>query len=176
MLKTASYFAGSSGRAKGCSVLVFILIAQRSDTQHVDSAIWAFPKTKGTLFAGPRNEDYSILGPICGSPYLGKLPHSIYRAHLLEALSNHSNEAAIMGVLGSTGKSYLLLTLDVFQGRPLLPPQKRLRTKAQQVCDQQCPAFCVSTQELLKIMTSLGCFISIWHRGPEKGCDYTNLA
>ena len=99
ILKTASYFAGSSGRAKGCSVLVFILIAQRSDTQHVDSAIWAFAKTKGTLFAGPRNEDYSIFGPICGSPYLGKLPHSIYRAHLLEALSNHSNEAAIMGVL-----------------------------------------------------------------------------
>ena len=30
----------------------------------------------GYHFGGPYNEDYSILGSISGSPYLGKLPHS----------------------------------------------------------------------------------------------------
>ena len=28
----------------------------------------------GYLFGGPHNKDYSILGSILGSPYLGKLP------------------------------------------------------------------------------------------------------
>ena len=28
----------------------------------------------GTLFGGPQNKDYSILGSILGSPYFGKLP------------------------------------------------------------------------------------------------------
>ena len=27
------------------------------------------------LFGGPQNKDYSILGSILGSPYLGKLPY-----------------------------------------------------------------------------------------------------
>ena len=29
---------------------------------------------RGTLFGGPHNKDYSILGSILGSPYFGKLP------------------------------------------------------------------------------------------------------
>ena len=33
-----------------------------------------FPKIRGTLFEGPNNKDYSILGSILGSPYFGKLP------------------------------------------------------------------------------------------------------
>ena len=37
--------------------------------------IWGFPKTKGYHFEGPKNKDYSILGSILGSPYLGKLPY-----------------------------------------------------------------------------------------------------
>ena len=34
-----------------------------------------FPKLGGTLFGGPHNKDYSILGSILGSPYFGKLPN-----------------------------------------------------------------------------------------------------
>ena len=30
---------------------------------------------RGTLFRGPYNKDYIILGSILGSPYFGKLPH-----------------------------------------------------------------------------------------------------
>ena len=37
--------------------------------------IWGFPKISGTLFGGPHNKDYSILGSILGSPYFGKLPY-----------------------------------------------------------------------------------------------------
>ena len=33
------------------------------------------PKIRGTLFGGPNNKDYSILGSILGSPYFGKLPY-----------------------------------------------------------------------------------------------------
>ena len=36
---------------------------------------WEFPKIRGTLFGGPHNKDYSILGSILGSPNFGKLPH-----------------------------------------------------------------------------------------------------
>ena len=39
--------------------------------------IWGFPKIRGTLFGGPYNKDYSVLGSILGSPYLGKLPYII---------------------------------------------------------------------------------------------------
>ena len=35
-----------------------------------------FPKL-GYHFGGPYNEDYRIWGSILGSPYLGKLPHSL---------------------------------------------------------------------------------------------------
>ena len=31
----------------------------------------------GTLFRGPYNKDYSILGSILGSPYFGKLPYPV---------------------------------------------------------------------------------------------------
>ena len=41
--------------------------------------IWGFPKTRGTIWGGPHNKDYSILGSILGStlgsPYFGKLPY-----------------------------------------------------------------------------------------------------
>ena len=40
--------------------------------------IWGFPKIRGTLFGGPHNKDYSILGSILGSPYFGKLPYELY--------------------------------------------------------------------------------------------------
>ena len=33
-------------------------------------------QNKGYLSGGPHNKDYSILGSILGSPYLGKLPYS----------------------------------------------------------------------------------------------------
>ena len=36
--------------------------------------MWGFPKIRGTLLGVPYNKDYSILGSILGSPYLGKLP------------------------------------------------------------------------------------------------------
>ena len=39
-------------------------------------AIWGFPKIRGTLFGGPYNKGYSILGSILGSPYFGKLPYA----------------------------------------------------------------------------------------------------
>ena len=32
---------------------------------------------RGTLFRGPYNKDYSILGSILGSPYFGKLPYHV---------------------------------------------------------------------------------------------------
>ena len=32
----------------------------------------------GTLFGGPHNKDYSILGSILGSLYFGKLPYASY--------------------------------------------------------------------------------------------------
>ena len=37
--------------------------------------ICKFPKIRGTLFGGPQNKDYSILGSILGSPSFGKLPY-----------------------------------------------------------------------------------------------------
>ena len=41
--------------------------------------IWGFPKIRGTIWGGPHNKDYSILGAILGStlgsPYFGKLPY-----------------------------------------------------------------------------------------------------
>ena len=37
-----------------------------------------FLKIRGTLFGGPYNKDYSILGSILGSPYFGKLPYRGY--------------------------------------------------------------------------------------------------
>ena len=40
----------------------------------------SFPKL-GYLFGGPHNKDYSMLGPILGSLYFGKLPH-VYYAHM----------------------------------------------------------------------------------------------
>ena len=43
-------------------------------------AIWGFPYFRGTLFRGPYNKDYSILGSTLGSPYFGKLPYT-YRVH-----------------------------------------------------------------------------------------------
>ena len=39
-----------------------------------DGFIWGFPEIRGTLFGGPHNKDYSILGSILGSPNFGKLP------------------------------------------------------------------------------------------------------
>ena len=36
--------------------------------------IWRFPKIGGYLFGVAHNEDYSILGSLLGSPYVGKLP------------------------------------------------------------------------------------------------------
>ena len=41
--------------------------------------IWGFPEIRSTLLGGPYNKDYSILGSILGSPYLGKLPYKRYR-------------------------------------------------------------------------------------------------
>ena len=38
---------------------------------------WWIPKIRGTFFGGPYSKDYSILGSILGSPYLGKLPFKI---------------------------------------------------------------------------------------------------
>ena len=35
-----------------------------------------FPKL-GVPFLGPQNKDYSILGSMLGSPYLGKLPYGL---------------------------------------------------------------------------------------------------
>ena len=37
-----------------------------------EELIWGFPKIRGT-----HNKDYSILGSILGSPYLGKLPFKV---------------------------------------------------------------------------------------------------
>ena len=36
---------------------------------------WGFPEIRGTLFGGPNNKDYSILGSILGSPDFGKVPN-----------------------------------------------------------------------------------------------------
>ena len=41
--------------------------------------MWDFPKIRGTIPRGPHNKDYSILGSILGSPYLGKLPCHLAR-------------------------------------------------------------------------------------------------
>ena len=37
----------------------------------------------GYLFGGPCNKDYSIWGPILGSPYFGKLPYMHLYTHIL---------------------------------------------------------------------------------------------
>ena len=37
-------------------------------------AIWRFPTE--SLFGGPHNKDYTILGSILEPPYLGKLPYA----------------------------------------------------------------------------------------------------
>ena len=34
-----------------------------------------FVKIRGTFLGGPHNKDSNILGPVFGSPYLGKLPN-----------------------------------------------------------------------------------------------------
>ena len=39
--------------------------------------MWGFPRIRGTLFGGPYNKDYSILGSILGSPYFGKVPNEL---------------------------------------------------------------------------------------------------
>ena len=39
--------------------------------------MWGFPEIGGTLFGGPNNKDYSIVGSILGSPYFGKLPNEM---------------------------------------------------------------------------------------------------
>ena len=41
------------------------------------TAIWGFPKIRGTLFGGLHNKAFSILGSILGSPYFGKLPYEV---------------------------------------------------------------------------------------------------
>ena len=41
---------------------------------------------RGTLCRGPNNKDYSILGSILGSPYLGKLPYGGVRRVAPEGL------------------------------------------------------------------------------------------
>ena len=38
----------------------------------------------GCLLGGPHNKDYSILGSILGSPYLGKLPYHMNYEGILE--------------------------------------------------------------------------------------------
>ena len=40
---------------------------------------------RGTLFRGPYNKDYSILGSILGSPYFGKLPSKYDYRRLFQA-------------------------------------------------------------------------------------------
>ena len=35
-------------------------------------------QNQGYLFRGLHNKDYSILGPILGSPYFGKLPNDAF--------------------------------------------------------------------------------------------------
>ena len=48
--------------------------------------IWGFPKIRGTLFGDPHIKDYSILGSILGSPYLGKLPYTQENASSLASV------------------------------------------------------------------------------------------
>ena len=40
--------------------------------------MWEFPKIMGTLFGGPQNKEYHILGSILGSHYVGKLPCRVW--------------------------------------------------------------------------------------------------
>ena len=42
---------------------------------HMNMCIWGFPKIRGTLFKGPYNKDYSILGSILGYLNSGKVPY-----------------------------------------------------------------------------------------------------
>ena len=60
-------------------------------------SICRFPKIRGTLFVGPYNKDYTILGYILGSPFFGKLPFGVVfemaEAHLL-----HSREDLLQEV------------------------------------------------------------------------------
>ena len=51
-----------------------MLEATPKDSQFEYLSIWQFPKIWSTIFRGPNNKDYNILGSILGSPYLGKLP------------------------------------------------------------------------------------------------------
>ena len=55
---------------------------------------WGFTKIRGTLFRGPYNKDYSILGSILGFPYFGKLPPWWPVAlHLFKCFSPHKDAA-----------------------------------------------------------------------------------
>ena len=40
-------------------------------------------QTNGYHFGGPNNKDYSILGSMFGSPYLGKLPYRSFLGYML---------------------------------------------------------------------------------------------
>ena len=45
----------------------------------------------GTIFGGPNNEDYSVLGSILGSPYSGKVPFKVLIWHAsIAGLMKHS--------------------------------------------------------------------------------------
>ena len=56
------------------ATLVGVQVREVAASSH---SVWGFPRIRGTLFGGPNNEDYSILGSILGSPYFGKL---LYRS------------------------------------------------------------------------------------------------
>ena len=54
---------------------------------------WGLPKIRGTVLGGPHNKDYSILGSILGSPYLGKLPNGVKFAFLTSVRSQGEPDA-----------------------------------------------------------------------------------
>ena len=59
---------------------------------HFSQTIWGFPKNKGTILGGPLDKDYSILGSMLGSPYLGKLPFGPFISRLLDTFSHHAGQ------------------------------------------------------------------------------------
>ena len=58
-----------SRSSAGAEPIVHVVVAQR--------VYGGLPKL-GVPYWGPHNQDFSILGSILGSPYLGKLPYRVW--------------------------------------------------------------------------------------------------
>ena len=90
VMEVAGVEAVSYCEVQSYSVLLLARMPRIPVRRSAPLETWGFPKIKGTLFGGPHNKDYSILGSILGSPYFGKLPHGVGLRNFLLSRNNVS--------------------------------------------------------------------------------------